>query len=362
MTGRADLLQRLLRRDGKFGLEAAGDVADLSDGRQTESLDQLELALRSGGADPEPVERLLQSARDGLAELARGGALSDADLRIGVEAIILADGSRPCVLVQDDRVNSAEPTLGNWAANVHQGPSRIAAIARATARITLPGADGAWVIGTGFAIGSGRVATNRHVLQLIATPDAAAPGGWAFLPGAVVDFCGEHDRAAKPERQFAPLSVHFAGPDLIGEAADPALLDLAVIDIQSNGLSDFPDTVQIADGDDGLRHGGQIAVLGFPAAPAFGSVLDVVLYKLFRNVFGVKRFAPGFVTLLPGKVAGDHDPPRCFGHDASTLGGNSGSCIFDIAGVWQVVGLHFGGSAQINNYAHAVARIAEYMG
>jgi V8-like Glu-specific endopeptidase len=52
-----------------------------------------------------------------------------------------------------------------------------------------------------------------------------------------------------------------------------------------------------------------------------------------------------------------------FSHDASTLGGNSGSCVVDLSqdGL-RVLGLHFGGAARAQNWAHAASRLSEQLG
>jgi V8-like Glu-specific endopeptidase len=49
-----------------------------------------------------------------------------------------------------------------------------------------------------------------------------------------------------------------------------------------------------------------------------------------------------------------------FSHDASTLGGNSGSAVVDLgSNGGSVIGLHFGGMSREQNWAHAVAKIQE---
>ena len=58
----------------------------------------------------------------------------------------------------------------------------------------------------------------------------------------------------------------------------------------------------------------------------------------------------------------DQGHHRVFTHDASTLGGNSGSCVveFRVQGK-SVVGLHFGGAKRQENYAHSIARIEDVL-
>jgi endonuclease G len=63
----------------------------------------------------------------------------------------------------------------------------------------------------------------------------------------------------------------------------------------------------------------------------------------------MKRFAFGKVTGMTGNSE--------FTHDATTLGGNSGSCVFD-RDTGKAVGLHFAGDYRIANYAVPVAEVA----
>ena len=76
---------------------------------------------------------------------------------------------------------------------------------------------------------------------------------------------------------------------------------------------------------------------------------------LFGGRYGVKRLAPGTVHRPLGSFAKD---PQIwiFGHDATTLGGSSGSPIL----AWKCqgagsFGLHFAGASIDTNCAHAVS-------
>ena len=83
----------------------------------------------------------------------------------------------------------------------------------------------------------------------------------------------------------------------------------------------------------------KIGVIGHPA---FDSRLDPFpQFFGFGNEFGVKRFSPGHVRTLEGRVWRG-SKVRVFLHDATTLSGSSGSCILDLD-TMNVVGLHFGG-------------------
>ena len=63
----------------------------------------------------------------------------------------------------------------------------------------------------------------------------------------------------------------------------------------------------------------------------------------------MKRAQPGHVTGVL-KPRPDHDVVGNMKHDASTLGGNSGSPVVDLA-TGDVIGLHCGGVYMLENYA-----------
>ena len=90
-----------------------------------------------------------------------------------------------------------------------------------------------------------------------------------------------------------------------------------------------------------VKAGQQIGVIGYPAKDSRNDA--GIMAELFLNVYDVKRFAPGEVV-LPG------DDTWYMTHDATTLGGSSGSAVLDLA-TQKVVGLHFGGKFRQTNYA-----------
>ena len=73
--------------------------------------------------------------------------------------------------------------------------------------------------------------------------------------------------------------------------------------------------------------------------------------------YGVKYLSPGLVMTSSDAVP---DSPRgwVFTHDATSLGGNSGSCVLSFDNHLDVAGLHFAGDWLRANYAHAMDRVA----
>src|SRR5262249_21222941 len=66
-----------------------------------------------------------------------------------------------------------------------------------------------------------------------------------------------------------------------------------------------------------------------------------LMERIYGNVYNKKRLAPGGVTRLEEAL---------LWHNCTTLGGNSGSVVFDLNS-GQALGLHFSGSFLVTNYA-----------
>ena len=74
------------------------------------------------------------------------------------------------------------------------------------------------------------------------------------------------------------------------------------------------------------------AVIGYPARSPFNDPADQ--QRIFDGIYEVKRVAPGTVTAV--------SPDGRLTHDATTLGGNSGSVVVNLTS-GKAVGLHYGG-------------------
>ena len=112
----------------------------------------------------------------------------------------------------------------------------------------------------------------------------------------------------------------------------------------------------------------RIAVVGYPAPPGSNAVIDPAtqrvslemidrLAALFQNRYGVKYLSPGVIDAKVGEVTGD---PQgwAFAHDATTLGGNSGSPVLAFESM-RLCGIHFGGMPLRQNLAHGLAKVNE---
>jgi endonuclease G len=93
--------------------------------------------------------------------------------------------------------------------------------------------------------------------------------------------------------------------------------------------------------------GSEVIVVGYPARDSRNDLK--VQDEVFSGLYNVKRLQPGKVRPR-AKIQSFETLVNAMTHDASTLGGNSGSAVIDVA-TGEVVSLHFGGIYLQGNYA-----------
>lgn len=318
-------------------------------------------------ADPAALERLMRGAEHALQEVVDHGAdarLAPQDMA-SLEAVVHSDGSRPVLFVEDDFFDVTAPAAANWAASLSRIQAELRNVCQAVGRVNDPGALLGYQ-GTAWAIDDGVVVTNYHVLEAISTNPSRTDGEFAgaLKPGVAVDFGAEigggpSNRAFQISRVLgvgragAPKHDH---PTIAGINFDG--LDLAVLELDRVRERHFPTPVQVARGDDPATRGRlasrgrSVYVVGFPGSAA--STMPDVFADLFAGVKGVKRLTPGVLTEGRGEVA-DDARHWIISHDASTLGGSSGSLVVDLeAEGRKVLGLHFAGVPERVNWAHGL--------
>jgi hypothetical protein len=335
------------------------------------------LAKGTPDVDEAVIDQLIQDAEEALHKLNGDGEsaeLSESEA-FGIEAVIEVDGSRPVLFVQDGTIKIDAPELSDSLAVKWQGAAmsfitQIRKVVASVGGVQRP-AFGNQRIGTAFAIAPSLVVTNRHVLEEIAE---FVDEKWQWKFDAEVDFFGEHERSA--ENKFQLEEVVLTGANPINHIINFANLDFAIIRVKGNEAK-FPDPLSLERELERVKvHDDQhpaIYTVGFPGkpwiapgkpadgAPKAGHEYQEVLEKLYQNRFGTKRWAPGLVEAGAGQLAGDAKK-WVMSHDASTLGGSSGSCVVDFANNGErVVGLHFGGRPRVQNYAHVAAALQEHL-
>jgi len=280
-----------------------------------------------------------------------------------LEAVVRADGTRPSLLVRSGVVDPVQPLAAGWTGQLAAAGDRLTRAVAAIGRVEPTHPSGSDFFGTCWVVDdrNGLVLTNRHVLDAMVErlPHAVArtTAGFRVFDGAFVDFAAESGSA-----DVRRYRIVEATPSQV-YGTDFARLDAAVLRIEPlpDGPQDVPDALTVsADPDGPLGRLASYCIVGYPAQPVYasGTIEGVdwawVTRTLFGNVYGVKRLAPGMTHRPLGSLPGDKRR-WVFGHDATTLGGNSGSPA--LAWTDSAFGLHFAGRSIDTNYAHAVSAI-----
>jgi len=280
-----------------------------------------------------------------------------------LEAVVRADGTRPSLLVRSGVVDPVQPLAAGWTGQLAAAGDRLTRAVAAIGRVEPTHPSGSDFFGTCWVVDdrNGLVLTNRHVLDAMVErlPHAVArtTAGFRVFDGAFVDFAAESGSA-----DVRRYRIVEATPSQVN-GTDFARLDAAVLRIEPlpDGPQDVPDALTVsADPDGPLGRLASYCIVGYPAQPVYasGTIEGVdwawVTRTLFGNVYGVKRLAPGMTHRPLGSLPGD-ERRWVFGHDATTLGGNSGSPA--LAWSDSAFGLHFAGRSIDTNCAHAVSAI-----
>jgi hypothetical protein len=280
-----------------------------------------------------------------------------------LEAVVRADGTRPSLLVRNGVVDPVQPLAAGWTGQLAAAGDRLTRAVAAIGRVEPTHPSGSDFFGTCWVVDdrNGLVLTNRHVLDAMVErlPHAVArtTAGFRVFDGAFVDFAAESGSA-----DVRRYRIVEATPSQVN-GTDFARLDAAVLRIEPlpDGPQDVPDALTVsADPDGPLGRLASYCIVGYPAQPVYasGTIEGVdwawVTRTLFGNVYGVKRLAPGMTHRPLGSLPGDKRR-WVFGHDATTLGGNSGSPA--LAWTDSAFGLHFAGRSIDTNCAHAVSAI-----
>ena len=274
------------------------------------------------------------------------------DLVHSLEVIVRTDGSRPSFLIKDGDVARETSPLGSWEATLDSSAERLRDAIASVGRVDVPELEGGYA-GTGFLIHPDLILTNRHVLQFAATP--GPNGTWTFKKDAAIDF-GHEFRTEKPAaRRMLKRVVYCGAREIDLDAVDHTKLDLALIELEPDPSGASPKTPLAIDvAPEWATVGQTVYSIGYPAESKKEE--QTLLEKLFHTTWGLKRVAPGEVMDSSHNVH-----TWTVAHDATTLGGNSGSVVL-IAGRERVAaGLHYGGTRADprENWGHVFARVLD---
>lgn len=305
----------------------------------------IERAFANRGADT-----LLQAAQGFGPSWQKGSAITEARIPddIRLEGIILRY-VRPPLLVQDGTYRlPAEPLTGlaQLVKCLEAEETRKAvnlAISR-TGSLALLNVPGLGHVATGWVVRrdgehTATVVTNRHVARHFAAADGLGRYPFHRMPNGdefetAFDLKNEHNRPVKWDCTVE--KVLYIAPD---RAPDIALLQvrgswiskLELVDKQMLEFAPAP-------------IGEYVGLVGYPAEDPHAD--RALMEGYYEGIYDRKRFCFGRVRPDPTDTE--------FAHDASTLGGNSGSMVFDLKS-GAVVGLHYGWVP-----AHSQARSGGY--
>ena len=287
--------------------------------------------LRPMGVTADPADRERgRVLADGVAGLAKVRAGRDDDVdeaeRLGLRAIVQQEG-RPAIVVRDGDFGDP-PAL--WS-HLDGRRERIREVIARAGRVEVDGhPDHAWV-GTASLVAPATLMTNRHVAATFCRRGRRR--SWTFRPGmsSRIDFLREQDSAD---------ALQFEVTEAIGVHEDH---DLALLRIEH--LADgrpLPEPLSVAGSSPPSVLGREVYLVGYPMSDPTRNEPETIA-RIFRDVFDVKR-------LQPGRTVGTSTARSALEHDCSTLGGNSGSPLVDLE-TNLVIGLHFGGTYEVGNYA-----------
>lgn len=349
------------------GLESASSAPpiDLSDRGIKDRMEALTTRLSAYAkewlkTDPEVPDLILELQRKGKEGLElfrdrRDTVEDNHDAMDGLESIVRADGSRPSFLVSNNQIipDSSWTDAQNWPSILAGSPLKedLAAALECVARVDFTDLNGRTrQAGTGFLIGPDLLVTNNHVLGLFGDNDP----DWTLTQPAWVDFGKEYPNGS-PRRVRKISDIVFACPNKI-MTFQPTVLDLVILRLEpAKTAADVP-PYWLRGNRSTARFSGAapVLVLGYPLDPGASGSLDgsasgSSFDRIFKSHLGYKRVAPG--DLLPDLRL----PNWSVAHDASTLGGNSGSAVLTHDAMFVATGLHYGGLEGRANYAIDIA-------
>jgi hypothetical protein len=308
---------------------------------------------RLGAALSAERKRLLAVGAEALELIRTEGptATLTPEAQLGIEAIVSV--ARPALILRDGAFGEAPPP---WDGILGPHRHRIRTTVMSVGRIGVPGLPQLPHVGTGFLVAEDAVMTNCHVARVFA--QAGPDGGWSFQSGLDVnlDFLEDPDGRARNGTSPGPARID----GVIG--IHPAL-DLALLRIAPEARDAMAKPLKLMAHDPGPLEGRNVYVVGYPAPDYRNNA--VVQRSVFGDRYLIKRLQPGAAmappvgaTIRMKPCSMGAEPDDVMFHDASTLGGNSGSCVVDLESN-HVIGLHFAGEYMHYNEAVALWRLVD---
>jgi endonuclease G, mitochondrial len=313
-------------------------LAQIAPNNAIESISRPSVGAPGGLESTETADESAAAVESGLQKLAenRHQEITPNEM-FGLEAIVLRE-NRPVVFV---RGKSYDDLGDPWRSlNGAEVKARIASLLPLIGRIEVPNSPILPYAGTGFLVGKGLIATNRHVAQLFS--QGLGLSIRYRVGDAAIDFKRQVD--TPDDDRSAYLSVR--GVEMIHPYWDMALLEVDG-PVTNNMLR-----LSVKSPEDLLNR--NIVAVGYPARDDRS---DLALQdQIFSGIYNVKRLQPGVIRARE-RIQSFENEVNALTHDASTLGGNSGSAIIDVDS-GEVIALHFAGVYLKANYAVPMYELA----
>lgn len=330
---------------------------DMATKRQTarsqnnrEFIDRLVARRQRRGLPPDDrIEQALRPARE-AAGLALDAAAGPAPVERLLETIVSEE--RPVLFVQSPWLNVTDvsiigPEAQQLVDDLKARRADFELLLPLVGRIDVTHFAGGDYVGTGWLVAPDVVVTNRHVASLIAQWDGRKYVFNAGVGGAPIEaaLCTAHetdDPPPDPSQVFAIDAVLY-----IERTAGP---DIAFLHVVRPVSAARPNYIEVATTD--VAADTEVFVVGYPARASRRVIPDqAAMSRLYRDRYDVKRAAPGYT--MPTAEGSTR-------HDCTTLGGNSGSVVFDLKTA-RAVGLHFAGLYQESNFAVRASVLSDYV-
>jgi hypothetical protein len=319
--------------------------------------DRLERWLeRLRGRDPELYEALMRKRAR-----AEGGSEFVSESTVALEAAVSEESAisletivregRPALMVRNGRITRENSFIDEASevivARLEAARAGIESMIPLVGRVDVANhPTGLDFLGTAWLVADDVVVTNRHVAELLARRDIDA---YRFVAGrfgdpveASLGYGHEIGGDAGPAARI--LEVLFIEPTASGP-------DIAFLRVDRRPDGATPKYIEIAASDP--SPGQDVVTVGYPARAPSNVIPDQErMERLYGRLFDIKRAAPGQID----------DPSRGWStHDCTTLGGNSGSAVLDMAS-GRACALHFAGLYLVENYAVPASTLRSYLG
>lgn len=284
-----------------------------------------------------PGQRI--ESTDASLEALANGKILEASQVVDLEAIIHTK-YRPAVFVVNDDYSTPPAPWGLFGETTAR--ENIRACLKSIGRIELPSVYDIPYGGTGFVVGEGLIMTNRHVAEIFCRGLGITNLHFKVDEASSINF----------RREMLP------SPDVLNITITEIVMihpywDMALLRVDGLSCEQIPLTLSTTHPDDLLDN--NIAVIGYPAQDLRN---DIDLQnKIFGGAYNIKRLQPGKVGLSRTVPSFTNDV-HAMTHDASTLGGNSGSAVIDV-NTGEVVALHFAGAYLDANFAVPCHQLAK---